>query len=305
MKTLLFACFVGITGLVVGLIVFGRIDGQKIPFERTTLEKIDSFEKALSVAKTQPVVVYACGAGGFLVGLLAGIGLWLAHRGGRTQISDISTAGARSDVVPARATKNAAGTDLEKLQEDRPAICKLLSFLTLGIYKFYAIPQGKALVVMAMGKYRKSCQPGLCALLSFWGLYQHPYKDMPLIECKEYALAYENQSVVSSDGIKCSLTVMICHRIADPGKVLFEVDNWQEAMGNMVRAVLRSEYAKQPAQSLRASREQMARTLRETLERCVAPWGIKIRIVEITNLEISTSQTNPRLDHISSVLPNT
>jgi len=173
--------------------------------------------------------------------------------------------------------------------------------MTMGIYKFYAVPQGKALVVMAMGKYRKACEPGLGVLLSFWGLYQHPYKDMPLIECKEYAVPYENQTVVTSDGVKCSLDVMICHRIVDPGKALFEVDNCQQAIENMVRAVLRSEYAKQPAENLRASREQMARTIREAFERGVAPWGVQVRMVEITNLDISTVQTKPRLDRISSI----
>ena len=298
MKTFLFACFVGITGLAVGLVAFGRIDGQKIPLERTTLEKINSFEQAWTIARTQPAAVYVCGGGGFLVGFLAGIGFWLTHRGGKTRVSDTSAGGSRPEVVPARPAKKAAETALEKLEEDRPRICRVLGFLTLGIYKFYAVPQGKALVVMAMGKYRKACEPGLGAILSFWGLYQHPYKDMPLIECKEYAAPYENQTVVTSDGVKCSLDVMICHRIVDPGKALFEVDNCRQAIENMVRAVLRSEYAKQPAQSLLASREQMAGTLRETLERGVAPWGVKVRMVEITNLDISTVQTNPKLDRI-------
>lgn len=299
MKTFLFACFVGITGLAVGLAVFGQIDGQKIRFERTTLDKIDSFEQAWTIAKTQPATVYVCGGGGFLVGFLAGIGLWLTRRGGKTRVSDASAGGSRSEVVPSRAAKNSAETALEKMEQNRPRICKLLGFLTLGIYKFYAVPQGKALVVMAMGKYRKARDPGLGAILSFWGLYQHPYKDMPLTECKEYADPYENQTVVTSDGVKCSLDVMICHRIVDPGKALFEVDNCRQAMENMVRAVLRSEYAKQTAQSLQASREQMARTLREALERGVAPWGVEVRMVEITNLDISTVQTNPRLDRIS------
>ena len=298
MKTFLFACFVGITGLAAGLVVFGQIDGQKIPFERTTLEKIDSFEQAWTIARTQPATVYVCGGVGFLVGLLAGIGLWLIGRGGKTRGSEAAAGGPRPEVVPARAAKNSAETAIEKLEQDRPRICRLLGFLTLGIYKFYAVPQGKALVVMAMGKYRKACEPGLGAILSFWGLYHHPYKDMPLIECKEYADTYENETVVTSDGVKCSLNVMICHRIVDPGKALFEVDNCQQAIENMVRAVLRSEYAKQPAQSLPASREQMARTLRETLDRGVAPWGVKVRMVEITNLDISTAQTNPRLDRI-------
>ncbi len=275
-------------GLSAGLVTLGQIDGQKIPLERTTLEKLNTFEKAWTVARTQPAAVYLCGGGGFVVGSLAGTGLWLIRRSGKKRVSDASAGVSRSEVVPARAAKKAAESALEKLEADRPRICKLLGFLSLGVYKFYAVPQGKALVVMAMGKYRKACEPGLGAILSFWGFYQHPHKDTPLMDCKEYADRYQNQTIVTSDGVRCSLDVLICHKIVDPGKALFEVDDCQKAVENIVRAVLRSEYAKQPAQTLRASREQMAVTLRETIERGVAPWGVKVRMVEITNLDIST-----------------
>ncbi len=54
-----------------------------------------------------------------------------------------------------------------KKVQDHPRICKLISFLTMGIYKFYAVPHGKVLVATAMGQYRKAREPGLGAILSF------------------------------------------------------------------------------------------------------------------------------------------
>jgi len=298
MKTFLLACFLGIVAFAAGLIIFGQIDGQKIRIEKATLEKIDSFEKARLVAASQPLNVYICGGLGFLMGGLGGVGLWLIRRSRKAAATDAAGALSRHEAVPARPAKKPIETELDRLEAERPLVCKLLGLLTLGIYKFYAVPQGKALVVTALGKYRKACDPGLGCILSLWGLYQHPYKDVPLIVCKEFATPYENEPVITSDGITCRLDLLICYRVVDAGKALFEVDDYERAITNMIRAVLRRECAKQPAQTLRASREQLAETLRGTLERDVAPWGIKVRLVEITEIHVPTPETNGGLDRI-------
>jgi hypothetical protein len=301
MKTFLLACLLGVTGLAFGLISFGQIDGQKIRFEKSTLEKVDSFDEAWPVARAQPDAVYVSGGVGFLVGCLAGLVLWLIRRGRKAPASGAAADSvSRHEVVPAKPPRKLPESDLERLEAERPFICKLLGFLTFGIYKFYAVPQGKALVVTAVGKYRKACEPGLGSILSFWGLYQHPYKSMPLVQWKEYAAPYENETVTASDGVKCRLDVMICYRVADPGKALFEVDNYERAIENMVRTVLRSECAKQPAQTLVASREQMAGVLRGTLEKNVVPWGIMVRLLEITNIEAQEPQESVRFGPIGS-----
>jgi regulator of protease activity HflC (stomatin/prohibitin superfamily) len=243
--------------------------------------------------------VYICGGAGFLIGALGGVGLWLIQRSRKAAPTDAAGALPRHETVPAKPAKKPIETELERLEAERPLVCKLLGLLTLGIYKFYAVPQGKALVVTALGKYRKACEPGLGCILSLWGLYQHPYKDMPLIACREFATPYENEAVVTNDGITCRLDVMVCYRIVDAGKALFEVDDYERAMANMIRAVLRRECAKQPAQTLRASRDQLAETLRGTLDIDVALWGIRARLVEITEIHVPTPETNGRFDPIS------
>jgi hypothetical protein len=297
MKTLLLACLLGILAFAAGLTVFGQIDGQKVRFDKSTLQKVNSFEKAWLAARSQPLNVRLCGGAGFLIGALGGVGLWLTQRRSKAAAAD-AAALSRHEAVPARPAKEHVETELDRLEAERPLVCKLLGLLTLGIFKFYAVPQGNALVVTAFGKYRKACEPGLGCILSLWGLYQHPYKDVPLIACKELATPYENEPVITSDGFTCRLDLLICYRVVDAGKALFEVDDYERAIVNMIRAVLRRECAKQPAQMLRDSRGHLAETLRGSLERDVAPWGIKVRLVEITDIRVPTPETNDRLDPI-------
>ena len=298
MKTLFFACLMGVLSLILGLLIFGQIDGVKISFNKATLEKLDSFGNVWSALKSQPLPVYVCGGTGFLFGGFAYRFSSKTRR--RRKKKSIDTSFEKElpalEIVPSRVSGKLKEGDLDRLEAERPLICKLLGLLTLGFCKFYAVPQGNALVVTTFGKYRKSCKPGLGCIWSLWGFYQRPYKNSPLIQCKETTIPYERETVVTSEGVKCKLDVMISYKIVDPGKALFEVDNYKRAIENVVRAVLRNECSKQPAQELRSAREQIASNIQSILEKDVEPWGIKIRLVKLNNIDVNMQDGDNRFD---------
>ncbi len=299
MKTLFFACLMGILALLLGLLIFGQIDNVKISFNKATLDRLSSFSNAWFALKNQPLPVYVCGGTGFLFGGFA----YLFSSKGRKRIKKDANKTIGKDlpvleIVPNRDLKKPKDIDLERLEAEQPFICRVLCFITLGFCKFYAVPQGNALVVTTFGKYRKSCNPGLGCIWSLWGFYQRPYKNAPLIQCKETTIPYERETIVASDGIKCRLDVMICYRIDDPGKALFEVDNYKKAIENVVRAILRNECGEQPAQALRTSREQIASNLQNILEKDVEPWGIKVRLVKLSNIDVPLQDGDNRFDTV-------
>jgi len=133
-------------------------------------------------------------------------------------------------------------------------------------------------------------------VLSLWGLYERPHKDVPLIGCKEFAAQYENEPVVTSDGLTCRLDVMICYRIVDAGKALFEVEDYERALVSMIRAVSAAGGGQTAGEWAAGFREQLAGALRSALDRDVAPWGIKVRLVEITEIRVPATETNNRRD---------
>jgi hypothetical protein len=298
MRTIAFACLMGIIALVLGMLIFGRIEDEKIIFDRTTLEKVDSFTEAWTVFINQPLPVYVCGGTGFVVGGLAYLALSIGRRRRKKEtVKKTSNELPGLEIVPKRDWNELKDeNDLERLEAGRPFVCKVLGFVTLGLCKFYAVPQGNALVVTTFGKYRKSCRPGLGCVWSLWGFYQRPYQNKPLIQCMETTIPYERETIVTSDGLKCKLDVMISYRIEDPGKALFEVDNYENAIENVVRAALRNECGKQPAQMLHASREQIAGGLQDILEKDVEPWGIRVRLVKISNIDVPIQDGDNRFD---------
>lgn len=287
----------GLLSFLLGLLIFGQIDDVKISFNKATLEKLDSFGSAWTALKNQPTPVYVCGGTGFLFGAFAYLYFPRSRkRKKKNKNNNIVDNMPVLDIVPNRDSIKPKESDLDLLEAERPRICKILGIATLGLCKFYAVPQGNELIVTTFGKYRKSCKPGLGCVWSLWGFYQHPYTKVPLIESKETTIPYARETVVSSEGIKCKLDVMICYRIDDPGKALFEVDNYKRAIENVVRAILRNECSRQPAQSLRASREEIAGGLHSILEKDVEPWGIKVRLVKISNIDVPVPEMDKQVE---------
>ncbi len=173
------------------------------------------------------------------------------------------------------------------LRESNHAGPGLMSLATLGILKFFVVDQGTIRLVTAFGRLHVFAKPGLNSCLTFWGMYRKPGAVIPTFEQID---PYDGELVFTSDGVKCLIDVMICYRIVDPAKALFEVSDYRSAIYNLVQSVLRNECGKLPARTMLASRESMAANIQKTLERDCAPWGISIRLVEIKNIHLAVQE---------------
>jgi regulator of protease activity HflC (stomatin/prohibitin superfamily) len=175
----------------------------------------------------------------------------------------------------------------EAISPSGQGVSALLTFLTLGIVRFFVVDQGTVRTVMAFGRLAAIEQTGLRSCLSLWGLYKRPGKIVPTYEQID---PYDREMVFSSDGVKCVIDVMICYRVADARKALFEVSNYETAIKNLVQSVLRNECGKLPARAMLSSRDQMASSIQKSLETDCAPWGITVRLVEIKNIEMAVQE---------------
>jgi regulator of protease activity HflC (stomatin/prohibitin superfamily) len=159
--------------------------------------------------------------------------------------------------------------------------------LTLGIVRFFIVRQGYVRLVMKFGQYVRTAKPGMSSCLSFWGLYQKPSTEIPTLE---QIGRYVREEVFTSDGVKCLIDVVIWYTVVDPVKALFAISNYNDAVFNAVRSILRNECGKRPTRALLSGREEILSNLKAVLERDAAPWGIDIRLVEMTNIDITNTK---------------
>lgn len=165
--------------------------------------------------------------------------------------------------------------------------CFLLSLVTLGILRFFSVPQGSVRIITAFGKYVRAAKPGLRSYLSFWGLYQ---KAGVLVPVKEQVKDYREEDVFTRDGVRCTIHTVVYFSIADPAKAIFDIDDYQTAIRELVRAALRNECGDLPAMQLLAGRRKLIENLLKTLGKDTEPWGITVRLVEITEITLHDRQ---------------
>ena len=166
-------------------------------------------------------------------------------------------------------------------------LANLLTILTLGIFRFYAVPQGYWRVVTAFGRFIRVSEPGLCSCITMWGFYQKPGEFIP---SKEQVRDYEDERVFTKDGVECVIDTVVFFKIADVLRAVYEVEDYEMAIKSLVQAILRNECGNLSARELLASRKKLTEQLRTQLDIDTDPWGIQVRLVEIKGIKIMTNQ---------------
>jgi len=164
-----------------------------------------------------------------------------------------------------------------------------LTFLTLGILRFFIVPQGYCRVVTQWGKFLRIAEPGMNFCWFFWGLFQKPDKEIPLLE---QVRDYPDEKVYTKDGVEVLIDSVVYFTVKDPYSALFKVQDYEQAIKALVQSILRNECGNLTVRELFAARAELAKRLQDQLIHGSAPWGIDIRLVEIKNLEVMQKRTH-------------
>jgi regulator of protease activity HflC (stomatin/prohibitin superfamily) len=194
-----------------------------------------------------------------------------------------------SAALAASVAQSEASTDIERAFPTikippvrRGFICVLLDVLTLGICRFYMVPQGFVMVVMAFEKYRSYRNPGISPILSLWGLYQRPWKQMvPTLEQTEN---FYVPHATTADQISCDVQAVLSYKIVDPGKAIFGVVDFGSLMKQVAVGHVRDECGKRSYPDLIRARTEMSEAARAALTVPAERWGLSITLFEVLSI---------------------
>jgi regulator of protease activity HflC (stomatin/prohibitin superfamily) len=178
--------------------------------------------------------------------------------------------------------------ELTRKWEEATVKPKLVKWFTLGILRSANVPQGYACLLIRFGRYRRTLTSGLSVYLYLWGLWNKPFE--VLVPTKEIVKTIPSEHVITRDGLQCTIRTVVFYTITDPVKAIFEVNDYEKAVESLVQATLRNECGNLAARELLASRPRIVESLRKTLTEDTPPWGIRVRLVEITDIEMNQGQ---------------
>ena len=137
-------------------------------------------------------------------------------------------------------------------------------------------------VVFRLGRIIDQRGPGLILLM--------PAIDrMVRVSLRTVTLRIPHQEVITRDNVPVKVAAVVYFRVIDPGKSVVEVEDHVNATLQIAQTTLRSVLGKAELDTLLAERERLNESLQQIIDEHTEPWGIKVSVVEIKDVEIPGS----------------
>lgn len=94
------------------------------------------------------------------------------------------------------------------------------------------------------------------------------------------------QDLVTRDNVTVKVNAVVYFRVISPNKAILEVQNYLYATSQLAQTTLRSVLGEVELDELLASREKINLRLQEVLDRHTDPWGVKVTMVEVKQVDL-------------------
>ena len=134
-------------------------------------------------------------------------------------------------------------------------------------------------VVFRLGRVIDEKGPGLVLLI--------PGVDrMVRVSLRTVTLRIPHQEVITRDNVPVRVAAVAYFRVIDPRRSVLDVEDFMAATLQIAQTTLRSVLGKAELDSLLAERERLNESLQQIIDEQTEPWGIKVTVVEIKDVEI-------------------
>ncbi len=135
-------------------------------------------------------------------------------------------------------------------------------------------------VIFRLGRVQGGAKgPGLFILLPF-------VDKMVKIDLRTVTMEVPPQEIITRDNVPARVTAVIYFRVVDPNKSVIEVENHVLATSQISQTTLRSVLGQRDLDDLLTNRETINEELQKIIDEQTEPWGIKVSVVEVKDVEI-------------------
>jgi regulator of protease activity HflC (stomatin/prohibitin superfamily) len=109
---------------------------------------------------------------------------------------------------------------------------------------------------------------------------------MVRVDLRTITLNIPPQEVITKDNVPVRVNAVAYFRIVQPQEAIVQVENFMVATSQIAQTTLRSVLGQHQLDELLSEREKINTILQEIIDEATAPWGIKVSIVEVKDVEI-------------------
>jgi regulator of protease activity HflC (stomatin/prohibitin superfamily) len=134
-------------------------------------------------------------------------------------------------------------------------------------------------VVFRLGRVRDVKGPGLIIIIP--GIDKVVKVDMRTI-----TMDIPPQDVITKDNVSIKVNAVVYFRVVNANSAVIDVENYLYATSQLAQTTLRSVCGQQELDEILSEREKINMQLQEILDRSTEPWGIKVSLVEVKQIDL-------------------
>ncbi len=144
------------------------------------------------------------------------------------------------------------------------------------------LPEYKRGVVFRLGRVIGQKGPGLVFII--------PFVDrMVQMDLRTITLDVPSQEVITKDNVTIRVNAVCYFRVLDATKAVIDILDFVHATSQIAQTTLRSVLGESELDDLLSKREKINQSLQELIDKQTDPWGIKVSIVEVKDVELPES----------------
>ena len=135
-------------------------------------------------------------------------------------------------------------------------------------------------VIFRLGRVQGTAKgPGLFFLI--------PIMDrMVKVDLRTVTMDVPPQDVITRDNVPARVNAVVYFRVMDPNRSVIEVENFVLATSQISQTTLRSVLGQKDLDDLLTNRETINEELQTIIDEQTDPWGVKVSVVEVKDVEI-------------------
>jgi regulator of protease activity HflC (stomatin/prohibitin superfamily) len=142
--------------------------------------------------------------------------------------------------------------------------------------------QYRRAVVFRLGKYHRTKGPGF-----YWNIPLVEWQTV--LDLRTVTSPLGQQEAITRDNVPVKIDAVIWYRTVNPEKAVMEVANVYVAVSQVALTTLRNAIGIYSLDDILKEREKISVDMQKRVDAVTEPWGIKVEMVEIRNVEIPAS----------------
>lgn len=134
-------------------------------------------------------------------------------------------------------------------------------------------------VLFRLGRLAGARGPGLIFIIPF-------IDRLVTVDLRVVTLDVPSQEAITRDNVTVKVNAVVYFRVLDPEAAIIQVEDYKRATWNIAQTTLRNVLGQSDLDELLAHRERINQKLQQIIDEATEPWGIKVAIVEVKDVEL-------------------